>query len=130
MLRFLNVIATFALIGSAVYAYTIKYQTMYRAEQIAKMKSEIKSEQDAMAILRAEWAHQVRPDRIQPLAEKFLTMQQTKPIDITTIAALPERGPKADLIGRELQSLGLEEPTNTPAVRANTQTTPASKAPR
>ena len=61
MLRFLNLIAIVALIGSAVYAYTIKYQTSYRAEQIAKTKIEIKTESDAIAVLRAEWAYMTRP---------------------------------------------------------------------
>ncbi|NBV94781.1 MAG: hypothetical protein EBT19_05155 [Methylocystaceae bacterium] len=50
MLRFLNLVAIAALISSAVYAYTIKYQTSYRAEQIAKTKIEIKAESDATPV--------------------------------------------------------------------------------
>ena len=41
MIRFLNIVAAAALIGSAVYAYSIKYQTIYRSDQIAKLTRQI-----------------------------------------------------------------------------------------
>ena len=41
MLRYLNVLAIAALIGSAVYAYSIKYETMLFSEQIVKTRQEI-----------------------------------------------------------------------------------------
>ncbi len=46
MVRFLNVIAVLALIGSAVYAYRIKYETIYLAEQVAKLRNQIQRERD------------------------------------------------------------------------------------
>jgi hypothetical protein len=72
MLRLFNILAIVLLIASAVYAYTIKYQTAYRYEQIAKTKIEIKAERDALAVLRAEWAYMTRPERLQQLADQYL----------------------------------------------------------
>ena len=77
MIRFMNVVACVALLASAVYAYSIKYQTVFRAEQIAKMKREIQGARDALAMQRAEWAFLTRPERLQPLAEKHLDLQAT-----------------------------------------------------
>lgn len=108
MLRFLNLVAISALIGSAVYAYTIKYQTSYRAEQIAKTKIEIKAESDAIAVLHAEWAYMTRPERLQQLADKYLI--DFKPLDVKQLivaTALTDKAARMDMIGGKLDALGL-----------------------
>lgn len=127
MLRFLNVVAIVALIGSAVYAYSIKYQTMLRAEQINKMKREVKAERDAVAVLRAEWSFLTRPGRVQELADKYLDLQQLSVAQIVTAQALPEKGARVDQIGGKLDALGLGGPT-TPASGEAAPTTPKGKA--
>ncbi len=129
MIRFLNVIAACALIGSAVYAYSIKYQTLYRSDQIAKMTRQIQQERDGLAMQRAEWAHLTRPDRLAPLADKYLTeLDMTHPNQIVTFAQLPDRAARGDEIGKKLEALGLAEPTSTPtgSVTAGA-TTPAAR---
>jgi hypothetical protein len=123
MLRFLNLIAIVALIGSAVYAYTIKYQTSYRAEQIAKTKIEIKTESDAIAVLRAEWAYMTRPERLQQLADQYLV--DVKPLDVkqlVSVQALPDKAARSDMIGSKLDQLGLGL-SATPPVASPAQTT-------
>ena len=57
MWRFLHVAAIGALIASAVYVYSVKYQTIYASEQIVKTRHLIAREQDAINLLRAEYAH-------------------------------------------------------------------------
>ena len=123
MLRFLNLIAIVALIGSAVYAYTIKYQTSYRAEQIAKTKIEIKTESDAIAVLRAEWAYMTRPERLQQLADQYLV--DVKPLEVKQLVsaqALPDKAAHSDMIGSKLDQLGLGL-SATPPVASPAQTT-------
>lgn len=123
MIRLLNILAIAALIGSAVYAYTIKYGTIYRAEQITKLNHEIQAERDAIGVLRAEWAHLARPERIQELATKYLDLQPLALNQIVTASAIPEKAARVDSIGRKLESLGLAEPTNTPRGKAPPSTT-------
>ena len=114
MLRILNLLAVAALIGSAIYAYTIKYETIFHAERIVKLKHEIKAEQDQIGMLRAEWAHLTRPERVQALADKLLELQPIALNQIVSADALPAKTSKMDAIGRKLEALGLAEPTNTP----------------
>ena len=57
MWRLLHVLAIAALIGSAVYVYSVKYQTIYASEQIVKTRHQIAKERDAISLLRAEYAH-------------------------------------------------------------------------
>jgi cell division protein FtsL len=115
MLRFLNLLAILALMGSAVYAYTIKYQTSYRAEQIAKTKLEIKNERDAIAVLRAEWSFLTRPERVQELADRYLDLQQLGVTQIVPAQALPDKAARVDAIGKKLDALGLGL-ASTPAI--------------
>ena len=62
-------IALALLLGSAVYAYGIKYDTIVLGEQIARQKIKIQKEKDQIALLKAEWQFLNRPDRIQALSE-------------------------------------------------------------
>jgi len=128
MLRFLNIIAILALVGSAVYAYSIKYQTSYRAEQITKTKIEIRQERDAIAVLRAEWAYMTRAERIQQLADAYLPgMKQIDALQIVAAQSLPERSPRVDSIGQKLDSLGLSMPATPPVAGSASTTTPKTQ---
>lgn len=108
MLRLFNILAVVLLIASAVYAYTIKYQTAYRYEQIAKTKIEIKAERDALAVLRAEWAYMTRPERLQHLADQYLPdLSPLQAPQIVAITGVPERAAHGDAIAGKLDALGL-----------------------
>lgn len=91
MVRLLNVLAIATLVGSAIYAYSIKYETIFRAEKIVQLRQQIKSEEDSIAMLRAEWEHVSRPERIEALANQFLSLQQPSLRQIVPIQALPDK---------------------------------------
>lgn len=115
MLRYLNIIAVLALLSSAVYAYSIKYETILTSEQIVKTKHAIEREKNAIVTLRSEWAHLTRPERIQTLADKHLgDMKQMALTQIVKPGELPDKAERVDTIGRKLELLGLSEPTATP----------------
>jgi hypothetical protein len=125
MIRLMNVIAILVLVGSAVYAYSIKYSTLYQAEKMAKLKRELQSETDSLAMVRAEWAHVANPVRIEALADQYLGGQVMQLSQIATLAGLPDKGARGDEIGSMMQQLGLSEPTATPAT-GKTSATPAA----
>ena len=70
--RFLHLIAIAAVIISASYVYSIKYQTIFAAEEVLKTQHLIARERNSIAILRAEYAHLTRPDRVQQIADSSL----------------------------------------------------------
>ena len=129
MIRILNLIAIAALIGSAVYAYSIKYKTLFHAETVAGLKADIKKEQDKIGLLRADWANLTRPERVQALAEKLTQLQPLQLGQIVPVDALPSKAARVDVIGRELADLGLAEPTNTPSDASPASATPSSDKP-
>ncbi|MBV8473965.1 MAG: hypothetical protein JO107_10475 [Hyphomicrobiales bacterium] len=125
MWRFLHVIAIGALIASAAYVYSVKYQTIYASEQIVKTRHLINRERDSIGLLRAEYAHLVRPDRLQTLADQQLDMQPLALNQIVKPEDLPERAAKVDSIGRKLESLGLLGQSATPSAGAAGGATPS-----
>ena len=50
MIRLLHIIAISALIASAGYAYSIKYETLYYVEQVAKLKAQVQRERERRAV--------------------------------------------------------------------------------
>jgi cell division protein FtsL len=114
MWRLLHVFAIGALVASAVYVYSVKYQTIYASEQIVTTRHQIAKERDEINTLRAEYAFLTRPDRLEALADKQLEMQPLSLHQIVRAADLPEPAARIDSIGRKLESLGLPGPTATP----------------
>ena len=128
--RYLNAIAVFALLGSAGYAYSIKYETILFSAKLQKMKNTNEKQRDQIGMLRAEWAHLIRPERIQTLSDRHLKLQQLKLDQIASFKDIPERPAKTDSIGRKLKLLGLAVPTNTPRNASGRSVTTPSRANR
>ena len=130
MIRFIHIVVIGSLIASAGYAYSVKYDTLYQAEQVAKLKAKVQREREAIAVLKAEWHLLNRPDRLQAAADRHLDLQPLNVQELARLSDLPNRPPRADEIGRKLEALGLLQPTATPKdtrpsdARASTTRTP------
>ena len=130
MIRFTHMMVIGALIGSAGYAYSTKYETLVHAEQVAKLKTKAQKEREMIAVLKAEWHLLNRPERLQAAAERHLDVQPLGILQLARLSDLPERPPRADEIGRKLEALGLLEPTATPKdPRAGDARTPTARLP-
>jgi cell division protein FtsL len=118
MLRILNALVICALIVAAAYVYKIKFESTKQAEQVAKLRSEIRRERDTIAILRAEWARLDRPDRIETLAKRHLNLMPVRTTQFDRLDNLPERPPQivppgtADPIGAVIESFADSEVSN------------------
>lgn len=120
MMRILNILVIAALVSAAAYVYKIKFESTRQAERLAKLRMEIRQEQDAIAALRAEWSKLDTPARIQELAKRHLTtLRPVEPRQFDTLRNLPERPPDlvppdaADPIGSLLENpAALEIPTS------------------
>ena len=130
MIRLLHIIAITALIASAAYAYTVKYETLYYVEQVAKLKAKVQRERDIIAVLRAEWQYLDRPDRLQEAANQHLDLQPLKIQQLARLPDLPNRPAREDEIGRKLEALGLLEPTATPKDKNGESRTPTTQTPK
>ena len=129
MIRLIHMIVICSLVASAGYAYSIKYETLYQAEQVAKLKTKLQKERDAIAVLKAEWHLLNRPDRLQAVAERHLDLQPLNVQQLARLSDLPNRPPREDSIGRKLEML--LGPTATPRDRQQDGAhTPSTQTPK
>ncbi len=134
MIKLFHVIAIGALISSATYAYSVKYDTLLHGEQLAKLKLRAQKEREAIAVLKAEWQFLNRPDRLQMLAERHLNTQPLAATQLVRFSDIPAKGPKVDDIGQKLEALGIRldgMPTaSLPPRPQNAAATPRPSAPK
>ena len=123
MIRFLNTVAVLCLIASAAYAYSIKYETLYWSEQAAKVRSRIQRERDSIAVLKADWQHLNRPDRLQAAVQRHLDLQPISVHQLARLSDLPDKAPRVDEIARLLQG-GATPKEKRPDPRTTGATTP------
>ncbi|MFN3350134.1 hypothetical protein [Pseudorhodoplanes sp.] len=90
-MRILHLFVIVALIFAAAYVYDIKFEAAIQAEQLSKLRGEIRRERDAIAALRAEWARLGSPARIEELALRHLQLKPLEAQQIDNLANLPER---------------------------------------
>jgi len=93
-MRLLNALLIGALVLAASYVYKIKFESTQRVERAAKLRMEIRREQDAIAALRARWAQLESPVRIQELAQRHLQLKPLTPQQFQSFDNLPERPPE------------------------------------
>jgi hypothetical protein len=105
MLKLLNILALLGLIGTAAWAYSIKYETIYYAEQVKKLEKRLDRERDAITVLRAEWQHVNKPMRLQVLSDRHLQLQALQATQIAKASDLPERSKEQDLLANKLDQL-------------------------
>jgi hypothetical protein len=91
MLRLLHIVVLAALVLAAADVYKIKYESTLQAERVAKLRAELRREQDTIANLRAEWSKFDRPDRLQELALRHLTLKPVEARQFDPLDRLPER---------------------------------------
>jgi cell division protein FtsL len=115
MMRILNILVIGALVAAAAYVYKVKFESTLQVERLAKLRMEIRKEQDMIASLRAEWSKLDTPARIQELANRHLKLRPIDPRQFDTLRSLPERPPDlvppdaADPIGSLLENPDLAD---------------------
>ena len=74
-MRFLSFLLAGGLIALAVVIYEVKYETRSLQQREAQLRLQLEEERDAIAVLRAEWSHLNRPERLARLARKHLGLK-------------------------------------------------------
>jgi cell division protein FtsL len=104
--RILNIIVVLALIGTAVTVYRVKYESTLQAEKIDKLRSQIRKEKEAIALLRAEWSQLSQPSRIQALASRHTGLKSFDLDRLDKLDKLPDRpAPPGDPIGDMIEEM-------------------------
>jgi hypothetical protein len=119
MMRLINILVICALVLAAASVYKIKFDSTLQAARVARLRTELRHERNAIAVLRAQWAKLDTPARIQELADRFLKLQPAKSTQFDTFDNLPPRppmpSPGSDPIGAMIAPSAPETTGSVPA---------------
>jgi cell division protein FtsL len=73
----------------ALGVYFLKYDVHSLQQENRQLERQIREEKLAMQLLEAEWVYLNRPQRLQALAEQFLSLQAIAPKAMMQVADLP-----------------------------------------
>ncbi|OYQ32402.1 hypothetical protein CHU95_16500 [Niveispirillum lacus] len=89
--------STIVWIAVSCAASGILYQTSYKAQEqeqeLSRLNRAIVSEQEAIQVLKAEWAYLNDPTRLEKLSAEHLLLQATNAAQIANLAGLPDKDP-------------------------------------
>lgn len=83
------------IMAAALGLYMVKYRVQHIKDEVAEVAREIEQEQEALHVLSAEWAYLTRPQRLQELSAKYLSLVPAQPVQMTSMDALPMPGEPA-----------------------------------
>ena len=77
--------------------FTIKDSVVTLTLELEEVKKQVRNEQDAIRILKAELAYLGSPERIQKLAHKYLILEKPKVTQITKDPLLEEKSEQSKI---------------------------------
>ncbi len=126
MFRIANLLMVLALLATAAVVYQVKYASTAEAERLAHLRSAIRAERDAIAVMRAEWARRTSPLYVQGLVQRHLDLQPLSADNVSTLDDLPEKpSASGDGIGGMIEAL-VDAPLVTSTV---SKSAPADRSP-
>ncbi|MBB3655357.1 hypothetical protein FHX15_000556 [Rhizobium sp. BK650] len=86
MLRTFDLVLIGVMTAAAAVTYTIKHRAELKLEEVRRLEAEIKLEKDTIDLLKADWALQSQPNRLERLVNAYNSELQLQPTDSTALA--------------------------------------------
>ncbi|WP_454849911.1 cell division protein FtsL [Rhizobium binxianense] len=132
MLRTFDLVLIGVMTAAAAVTYTIKHRAELKLEEVRRLEAEIKLEKDTIDLLKADWALQSQPNRLERLVNVYNDELKLQPTDSTALAharelpMLKSQVPVPDITEAKAGSKrgsagkGTPVPTSAPRVTAGT----------
>lgn len=97
MKRALTAVSVLALGGVAYGMYQLAYEVKRLEDQLIALNRTITQQREAVEVMRAEWSYLTRPDRLQAMVGRHLSLEAVPPHRMVTLSSLPPR-PEAAVV--------------------------------
>ena len=85
MLRTFDFVLIGVMTAAAAVTYTIKHRAELKLEEVHRLEAEIKLEKDTIELLKADWALQSQPNRLERLVNAYNDELKLQPTDSTAL---------------------------------------------
>ncbi len=90
--------------------FKVKYEVMDLEDELARANRAIMADQDAIHVLKAEWAFLAQPSRLAELSRRYLELTPLGTAQLRQIDAIPLRASAVPLAGAEVPAPLVEPP--------------------
>ena len=90
MFRTTDIVLIAVMVSAAAATYKIKQQAEDQLTAVHRLESQIRYEEDSIALLKADWSLLTQPSRLQKLSEIYRTELALQPIEAHQIVGLDE----------------------------------------
>ncbi|APO68230.1 hypothetical protein IE4872_CH02621 [Rhizobium gallicum] len=90
MLRTFDFVLIGVMTAAATVTYTIKHRAELKLEEVHRLEAEIKLEKDTIDLLKADWALQSQPNRLERLVNTYNGELKLQPTDSTALVHMRE----------------------------------------
>ena len=90
MLKTFDLVLIGVMTATAAVTYTIKHRAELKLEEVHRLEAEIKLEKDTIDLLKADWALQSQPNRLERLVNNYNSELQLQPTVSTSLVHAKE----------------------------------------
>ncbi|SCB57353.1 hypothetical protein GA0061105_102344 [Rhizobium aethiopicum] len=90
MLKTFDLVLIGVMTATAAVTYTIKHRAELKLEEVHRLEAEIKLEEDTIDLLKADWALQSQPNRLERLVNAYNAELQLQPTESTALVHAKE----------------------------------------
>ncbi|MDC7741572.1 cell division protein FtsL [Rhizobium binxianense] len=90
MLKTFDLVLIGVMTATAAVTYTIKHRAELKLEEVHRLEAEIKLEEDTIDLLKADWALQSQPNRLERLVKAYDDELQLQPTESTALVHAKE----------------------------------------
>lgn len=90
MLKTFDLVLIGVMTATAAVTYTIKHRAELKLEEVHRLEAEIKLEKDTIDLLKADWALQSQPNRLERLVKAYNDELKLQPTESTALVHAKE----------------------------------------
>lgn len=94
MFRTSDIVLIGVMVAAAAMTYSIKRDAGEQLATVRKLQTQIRTEEETIDLLKADWSLLTQPSRLQRLVERYqeqLGLEQVNPYQFARIDSLPQR---------------------------------------
>jgi cell division protein FtsL len=118
MIRRSTIIWTVLLVAVATGLYVLKNRVQDLEDRLQRLNLEIVAEQDAIHVLKAEWAYLNQPARLDDLARRHLGMVPESAKQVIGLGDLPREGEVTTVAAPAKPAEAVKKPAARPPIPA------------
>ena len=90
MFRTSDIVLIAVMVSAAAFTYKTKHEAENRRDEVRRIETQIRLEQDTITLLKADWSLLTQPSRLQKLADIYRAELALQPVEAHQIVGLEQ----------------------------------------